>query len=186
MSIKGKLFVHATALAAVVAFSGFTMAQDGGSKADTPADQSVKTERQHGHKHGGHHRRGMRRGGKGGFGMLRGINLTDDQKTQIHSIFEANKPNPENFQEMRTIMKAKRSGTITADQQSRLQAMHDERKAKADAMKQQIEAILTPEQKAQIETRKQEMKQRRQEWRERRQKQKQAEPATEGSTEKEG
>jgi len=61
---------------------------------------------------------------------------------------------------MRTLHEAKRSGTITAEQEARLQAIRAEEKNKAKSVHEQVLAILTPEQKAQLEQRKQEMRQR--------------------------
>src|SRR5439155_4002597 len=87
-------------------------------------------------------------GRAGGFGP--GITLTDDQKAQIRKIHEANKPDAAAFEELRTIMEARRSGTLTDAQKSRVKELREQQAAKAKAVHEQIEAILTPEQKAQI------------------------------------
>jgi len=106
----------------------------------------------------------------GGFGP--GITLTDDQKAQMRKIHEANKPDPAAFQELRTIMEARRSGTLTDAQKARVKELREQQAAKAKATRAQIEAILTPDQKAQIQknqeerkARRQQMEQRMQEWR---------------------
>ena len=85
------------------------------------------------------------------------------QKTQIHSIFEANKPDQATMEEFRTLGKAKHDGTITAEQQERLTALHTQQMEKMKAVHSQIIAILTPDQVTKMEQRKQEMMQKRQE-----------------------
>ena len=165
MSLKNKLFSVLTLAVAMVAFSVFTFAQDD-KTATTTTTTTEKPDRagKHGDREFGK-RKGDRegfegRGGRGDFGMLRGVDLTDAQKAQLKSIREANKPDPAVMQEMRTIAKAKHDGTITADQQARLTALREQARAKGESIHQQIEGILTAEQKAKIEARKQEMKQR--------------------------
>src|SRR5258706_856294 len=159
MSLKNKLFSILTIAVATVAFSVFTFAQDDKTTTTTP-NAVEKPGREFGKREGGEHRGfGERRGGPE-MGMLHGINLTDAQKTQIHSILEANKPDQASMEEVHTLAKAKRDGTITADQQARLTALRTQAQEKGKAVHEQIEAVLTPEQKAQIEQRKQEMKQR--------------------------
>ncbi|HMT09011.1 MAG TPA: Spy/CpxP family protein refolding chaperone [Pyrinomonadaceae bacterium] len=125
-----------------------------------------------GRKHGkfGRHGMGMR-------GMFRGIELTEAQKAQFKAIREANKPSAELREEMRAIMIAKRDGTITEAQKARMESFRADHKAKAESIKAQIDAILTPEQKQQIETRKVEMKQRKEEFRKQRELRKQQQPS---------
>jgi len=152
MSLSSKLITGAIA---VSAFAFAASAQD--TKVAPKADgQRAPREMRHDGMRG---ERMGRRGGPGGF-ELRGINLTDAQKDQIHQIHEANKPSQAQIDEMRTLREAKKNGTLTADQQARLQALRTEGKQKAESIHSQILAILTPEQKAQIETRRQEMRQR--------------------------
>jgi len=172
MSLKRKILTGITSGFAVVALSSFVMAQD--NRTTTPQDNTQKTERREG-KRGFGKRDGMRRGGGRGFGMqgLRQLNLTDAQKEQIRTIMESKRGKVESNQaqreELRQIFEAKRNGTITAEQETRLKAFHDQRKAEMRQTHEQILAILTPEQKAQLEQFKQERKQRRQEFRQKRQ-----------------
>ena len=160
--------------------AGASFAQD--TKTTTPdasATPTTKVER-HAGKHGerteGKFGRGEfgkfggPMGGFGGFGP--GVTLTDDQKAQIQKIHEANKPDPATFQELRTIMEARRSGTITDAQKARAKELREQQAAKAKAVREQIEAILTPDQKAQIQknqeerkARREQMEQKMQEWR---------------------
>ena len=171
MSLKNKFYSILTVAIAIFAVSTFTFAQD--DKAATPAPDKEKTERPfkgEGHgfgKHGGHGEGfGHRHGGM--MRMMHELNLTEEQKTQIHSIMDANKPDQATRDEMRNLFEAKRGGTITADQQARLDTLKEQGKAKFKAVHEQIMNVLTAEQKVQLEQKKAEMKQRMQERRERR------------------
>jgi len=189
MSLKNKLFSGLTVGAAVFAFSAIGMAQDATTAAPSQSDKIQKEKEMHrGHgmrefgqrgEFGGKFGRGGHRGmgGRGGFG-LRGIELTEAQKTQLKAIHDANKPSQETMDEMRTIMTAKRDGTITEDQKARVKALHEQMKAKHESIKAQIDAILTPEQKQQIEARKLEMKQRMEQRRLEREQRKATAPST--------
>ncbi len=171
MSLKNKFFSFLTIALGVAVFSSFTMAQDAaGSTAAPNAEKRMK-----GGKHGG---KGWGRGhkmGRGGMGMLHAANLTDAQKEQIRVIRESNKPAPGMMEEVKTLRTAKRAGTITAEQQERLNVIKQERAERAKLVHEQIQAILTPEQKALIEQKKAERKQKMQE---RRQNRQQMAPAT--------
>ena len=186
MSLKNKFFSIFALAAATFAFSAIGMAQEA-TTTTTPTDKTEKVRkgegrgfggREFGGKHGGKHGDRGKMGGKA-MRMLHGIELTEVQKTQLRSIFEANKPAPESMTEIHTLATAKRDGTITAEQQERLTVLKQQGKEKAQSVKAQIEAILTPEQKAQIETKKAEMKLRMQERRQQRELGKQETPATE-------
>src|SRR5687768_9473177 len=110
--------------------------------------------------------RGMFGGGFGRLGRgLFGVELTDAQKAEVRRILEANKPNRAALQEVRTLARAKWEGTLTADQQARLDTLRAETKAKAKSVHEQLLAVLTPEQKTQLEQRKQEMRTKMQEMR---------------------
>jgi Spy/CpxP family protein refolding chaperone len=164
MSLKNKFFSVVTSAAAVAAFAVFASAQE------TPAPTKDNVEKQETRVRKemkrGEHAKGMRDKHRGGFPGLRGIELTDAQKEQLRAIHEANRPNEATRQEMSAIMKAKRDGTITAEQQERLKAVRDEARQKGEKIHQQILGILTTEQRQQIETRKLEMRQKMQERRE--------------------
>ena len=100
--------------------------------------------------------RGFRRGpGAGGnFGpqLLRQLNLTDDQKKQVHAIvaqtFESNKATSE---ELRQLGEKRRQGTLSADDQARARTLHKEMRAAMAATEAKIAAMLTAEQKARVE-----------------------------------
>ncbi len=167
MSLRSKLF------AVVFAVSAFAVAGFAQEVKETPKEGDAKLERGAARRDGldkGMHGGGFgRHGGRmGRFGM-HSIDLTDAQKDQIRQILEANKPDPAVLQEARTILRAKWAGTATAEQEARLQVLKTQAREKAQSVHQQIKAVFTPEQKAQIEQRKQEMKQKMQELRQRRQ-----------------
>jgi Spy/CpxP family protein refolding chaperone len=155
MSLRTKVFA---AIFAVFAFAVAGYAQD--AKVDT----SKKT------RPDGWIGDGIRKGMREDFDKIRrgglfGIELTDAQLEQIRAIRQSAKPDKATIDELRTLAKAKWEGTLTADQQARLDALKGEAKAKAKSIHDQIQAVLTPEQKAQIEQRKQEMRQKRTEMR---------------------
>ena len=142
MQLKNRFFSVLAVAIGVVGLSTFTLAQD---QPNTPAPEKSGRHMK-GDGHGRH-------GGRGGFGMhggmfrmLHGLDLTDAQKTQLHSIMEANKPDQATMEEFRTLGKAKHEGTITAEQQERLKSLRLQQKEKMNGIHQQIIAILTPDQ----------------------------------------
>jgi len=192
MSLRNKFFSILTIALGIVVFSAFAMAQDTAPTTPSPnkAERPDKG-RGFGQGRGGHGdfegRRGP--GGPGGdvMGMLRGLNLTDTQKTQIHSILESNKPDQATMETARTLHKAKRDGTITAEQETQLKALGEQARAKAKSVHEQILGVLTADQKAQIEQRKQQMKQNfeeRKQMREKRIQDRQTQPKTATSPDK--
>ena len=177
MSFKTKFFSIITLSVAIVAFSTFASAQETTTASPDTIQKHEKRERQAYDKRGEH---GMR-GGKHG-GMMRGLHgldLTDVQKEQFRALHQANRPNDAIREEARTLVQAKRDGTITAEQTERLKALKMQAREKGQAIHQQVLAILTPEQRQQMETRKEEM---RKKMEERRQLRQQNKPATEKPT----
>jgi len=162
MSLKNRLF------AGIFVVSAFAVAGSAQETKEVPKEGAVKAERKARGVEGREMRGKGRHGDRMGHG-IRGIDLTDAQREQIKKIREGNKPDAAVFEEMKTIMTARRAGTATTEQEARLQTLKAQRKEKAQAVRAQIQAVLTPEQKAQIEQRKQEMKQRMQERRQQRQ-----------------
>lgn len=155
-------------LAVVFGISAFAVAGVAQDTKETPKDGDTKLERKARKFEGRGMHRGTfgRHGRMGGFGF-HGVELTEAQKNQIKQIREANRPDPALREEMRTIMQAKRAGTASAEQETRLQALRAQRREKAESVHAQIQAVFTPEQKAQMEQRKQEMKARMQEMKQR-------------------
>lgn len=171
MSLKFKFISTLTVAGLIAAFSSVSTAQD--AKADAPSTAPNKAEKPFKGHRGGFGKFGKRGfGGKHGRhgmrGFMRGIELTDAQNEQIRGIREANKPNQAAKDEMRTLIEAKRAGTLTADQEARFKSFRAERQAKSKAVHEQMMNVLTAEQKAQIEKNKQEMKQRHEQFRQKR------------------
>lgn len=167
MSFKRKFISAITSVFAIFTFAAFVSAQN-----DSTNNQQNQTQE----KQNKFERRGKfgKRGDKFGKGMHKGgamrelsqVNLTDAQKEQIRAILESSRVNQTSFQEMREIMQAKRDGTITDAQKERMQALRRQLKQNAEITNQQILAVLTAEQRAQLEQIKAERKQK---WEQRRQ-----------------
>jgi periplasmic protein CpxP/Spy len=165
MSFKNKLFSALTMAFALFAFSTFVSAQE------TPKTDSDNTQKQEKREWRKGKRDGMGKGFRRGGGFmreLRGIELTDAQKEQIRTIMEANRPDQKVMEEFKTLHQAKRDGTLTAEQQERLKTLKQQAFDKQQAVHSQVLAILTPEQRQQVEQKKAEMKQRREERRQQR------------------
>ena len=156
MSLKTKFFAG---IFAVSAFAVAGYAQDTKVEGKT-GDAKIERKRDRAG-------RGMFGGGFGRMGRgLFGVELTDAQKAEIRKILEANKPDRAALQEIRSLAKARiETGTLNDAQQARLAVLKTEAKEKAKSVHAQLEAVLTPEQKAQLEQRKTEMKGKMQEMR---------------------
>lgn len=173
MSLRSKFFTITALAIATATFSTFALAQ--ATPANSSDNDQTQGERKAYGKSGGHHK-GMRGGKHGGMRGLRGLDLTDAQKVQLKAIYESNRPNDTAREEMQTLRQAKRDGTITAAQQDRLKDLRMEGKQKAEALRLQIQGILTAEQRQQLEARKVEMQKKMQERRELRRQNKIDEP----------
>lgn len=171
MAIRTKLFTTTTLAIAVGAFGILANAQT----TDAPAADGQKIEK--GERKGRFGKRGKfgKRGGMrgrrmgGGMGFFRGIELTDAQKEQLKAIREANKPTGEHkalFDSIRETRKA--GGTISEEQKAQMKQLREAQVAKMKGVHEQMLAILTPEQKAQLDAKKAEMNQKREQFREKR------------------
>ncbi len=156
-------------LAAAVAFfssASAVIAQDKPAAPQKPGDGKPRAERKIDEFGRGMGRRGfgMRRGmGMRGFGrpmmMARGLGLTEAQKAQIRSIREANRPSEALREEIRSLVEARRSGSMTEAQRTRVTQLKQEARARRENIRSQILAILTPEQRAVLERRREERRQ---------------------------
>lgn len=168
MSLKNKFIPAITLAVAVGAFSTYSSAQTTAVPMQDGVQKQEKRDKRGFGKRGGFDK-GMR-GGKFGMHGLRGINLSDAQKEQLRTIMEANRTaNQSSHEEFRSLREARRDGTLTAEQQTRLQTLREQMKQNAEQTKAKVLAILTPEQRAQFEQRKEEMEKRRLERRQMRQ-----------------
>jgi len=169
MSLKTKLMSAAVSGLAIAAFSTFAAAQDSSSSSTSTSTDAPRQERPDGFRRHGGHGKGMRDGRGGMMGGFRDLNLTDAQKQQIQSIMAANRPDQSSFGEMKTLMDAKRSGTLTAEQQDRLKAIRHEGRAKNQQVHEQVMAVLTEEQRTQLAQKQKERQERREQFRQNRQ-----------------
>ncbi len=175
MSFKRKFISAITLALATVAFTTFVAAQDT-NKQDDSMQQQEKSERRGGKR--GFGRKGMRSGGKhdGGDRMLMRslgqLNLSDAQKEQTRGIFENFKTSTETKrEEMRGLAMKKRDGIITTEESARFKAIKTQLKTSGEQMRNSVLAILTPEQRIQLDQIKEGMKQKRMERHQNRQKQ---------------
>lgn len=157
---------------AIAVFSTVVMAQEDKTKAPTSGDTAAETGKcgMGKHKAGKFGMNGKAgRHGAGMFRMMQGLNLTDAQKEQIKLIREANKPDMALMEELRAIHEARKAGTdLTAEQKARVNVIRDQMRTHRQSVHDQIQGVLTAEQKALIEQQKQEMKLRREQFKQNR------------------
>jgi len=175
MSFKRKFISAITLALATAAFTTFAAAQDT-NKQDDSMRQQEKFERRDGKR--GLGRKGMRGGKHDGGGdrmlmrSLGQLNLSDAQKEQTRSIFENFKTSTQNQrEEMRGLAMKKRDGIITAEESARFKEIKTQLKTSGEQMHNSVLAILTAEQRAQLDQIKEEMKQKRMKRRQNRQNQ---------------
>lgn len=173
MSFKRKLISAAASGLAALAFTTFVSAQDiNTNKEDNSVQKQEMRERRGGKRgFGGKEMRGGKHDGEKK--MLRGLgrlNLTDAQKEQVRGISENFRTSTQpQREELRVLAMKKRDGIITDEEQARAKGLKTQLKASGEQMRDSILAILTAEQKAQLEQMKEERKARKMERREKRQ-----------------
>ncbi|MCY7375485.1 MAG: hypothetical protein LH472_05885 [Pyrinomonadaceae bacterium] len=172
MSLKQKFISTVTLAITVGAFGTFVSAQQ------TPTEDGAMQRQERVERRGGRGKFGKEgRGGKHGGDrmMMRSLgklNLTDAQKEQTRAVFENHKiQNQPQFEELRGLAMKKRDGIISADEQTRFKELRTQMKASNDQLQTSILAILTTEQRTQLDQMKEEMKQKRMERRQSRQNQ---------------
>lgn len=159
--------IYAIGLAALLAAAlaipaAFAQGQDGQAK-------------QHAGRHGfgrqghfGRHGRGM------GFGAFRGLNLTDAQKAQLKQIGQNHSESTKALrQELRTQMQSLRQANqgdtfneaLVAQKLAESAGLRAKLMGEHFKMRQEMLAVLTPEQKTQLEQRREQFKAKRAEWR---------------------
>ena len=167
MSLKQK-FVSGLALAfAVGAFGTFAAAQD---KTTAPDDSMRNQEKSERHGERGGRGKGMHGGGdRMMMHALEKLNLTDAQKSQVKTAFENHKTqNQPQMEEMRGLGMRKRDGIITADEETRFKELRTQMKTSNEQLHSSILAILTAEQRTELERMQTERKQKMMERRENR------------------
>ena len=189
MSKARKIFSFLVLMLAVVAMTTFVAAQE---KSDSdPQKREMKRGEIQSKRNifeGKRGKRGKRghRGHRGFMRMLRGIELTDNQKEQIKTLAETQRAtNQPMREEARELYMRKRDGTITEAENQRLKQIHTDMKASGEQLKATILGLLTAEQRAEIDRIKAEREERRQErrrrWQERKQQREQAAPPVDGA-----
>lgn len=123
------------------------------------------------HRHMG--RRGRRDGMRGRghrMGGLRQLNLSDAQRQQIRGIHETTSERTRaQREELHGLFQQKRQGgQLTAEQEARANRLLTELRQTRKRVHEEILAVLTPDQRTQLEQQRQEQKQRREERRQRR------------------
>ena len=164
MSLKRNFISTVTLAFAIAAFTTFASAQNTTTQPQDSADKQQRNERGEFGKRGGGRRFGREGHGRGGDKMMMRefsrLNLTDAQKAQIKSLTEASRAaNQGTFQELRGLMMKKRDGSITADEQARLETLREQSKMSAEQTNSSIMSLLTAEQRAQLDQMKAERKQ---------------------------
>lgn len=171
--------IHKFALAGLSAMAIATpiaIAQTSGT------DQSAKTQGEHegrgkGGRHGRHGRRGGEFGGHRGGGMFRGIELTDAQKTNLKQIRESfgerTKALREQLHAKHAELRQSESGgafneSLASQKLAELAPIQAKLMAEEARMRQESLAVLTPEQKTQLEQRRAEFKAKREQFKSRR------------------
>jgi Spy/CpxP family protein refolding chaperone len=96
--------------------------------------------------------RGPRPGRGFGPGMVRKLNLTDDQKQQVRTIIQQSLAgNQATREELRQLGEKSRQGALTADEQTRMRTLREQMRASMKDTHTKIAGLLTPEQKTEAE-----------------------------------
>jgi Spy/CpxP family protein refolding chaperone len=146
MYLPSKLTSAAMVLGLLTAFGAVVSAQQ-------PATQ-IPTEGQGrmGRGEGRGFRRGPRPGRGFGPGMVRELNLTDDQKQQVRTIVQQSfADNKATREELRQLGEKRRQGTLTAAEETRARTLHQQMRAAMKDTHAKIAGLLTPEQKTKAE-----------------------------------
>ncbi len=103
---------------------------------------------------------GMRHGGPEGFGrrapgmghLMRGIELSEGQRQQSHTIMQRRLESTKAQREELLKLREKRiAGTFSAEDGARAKALHQEIRSSMEGARTEMQSILTTEQKARIE-----------------------------------
>lgn len=139
--------------------------------------RGARAERRGKGEFGGRHGKGGRRGGHFGGGMFRGVELTDEQKTRMQQLRqgfgERTKSLREQLHAKRQELRQAESGTTFNEalaQQKLTESATLQARLMAEEfrLRQESLAILTPEQRTQLEQRRQQREQRREQFKSRR------------------
>jgi Spy/CpxP family protein refolding chaperone len=138
-----------------------TTTPDGTQKSERLERREKLRERLDGmHRNGG--QEGFRHRGPGPGGLMRGLQLSDEQRQQSRAIIQRRLESTKSQREELFKLREKRiAGTFSADDEARAKALHQEIRASTEGAKTEMQSILTAEQKARIEEFQKERKARR-------------------------
>jgi Spy/CpxP family protein refolding chaperone len=169
---------------AVAGLSALALAAPAAIAQTTGGEQGVQTQGAHEGRHGKGGRRGGHRGefgGRGHFGggrvMFRGLNLTDAQKASLKQIHESFGERTKSLREQlrakhQEIRQAESGGSfneaLATQKLTEAASLQAKLMGEQFKMRQESLAILTPEQKTQMEQRRAEMKAKREQFKARR------------------
>jgi Spy/CpxP family protein refolding chaperone len=129
---------------AAVAAAQQPVTQNPGPNTNTPGLRGSKASR--GDRRGPGRREGF------GPGMLRELNLTDDQKQQVRAIMKQSfAGNKDLRDELRNLGEKRQQGTLTPEEQARAKTLHEQMRASMKDTEAKIAGVLTPEQKTRVE-----------------------------------
>jgi Spy/CpxP family protein refolding chaperone len=104
-------------------------------------------------------RHGREGGGRGMMRVFERLNLTDEQKLRVNEIRSRFEENTRTLREdLRNLREQSRQGTPSAEDQARAEQLRQQLNTANKQMYEEVKAVLTPEQKAQLEQMKQEKK----------------------------
>ena len=139
MFLPKRLTYAALMLGLLTAFGAAVQAQQ--TATQNPAEGNGRMGRGHGRLQGP---------GRGEFGpgLVRELNLTDDQKQQVRSIMQQSiAGNKATRDEMRQLAEKRRQGTLSADEQARALALRQQMRTSMKDAHAKIAGVLTAEQK---------------------------------------
>jgi Spy/CpxP family protein refolding chaperone len=146
MFLRTRLKYAGLVLGLLTAFGAVAQAQQTSLQKPGPGTETL------GRGEGRGFRRGPGPGGGFGPGVLRELNLTDDQKQQVRSIVQQNFADNKGVRgELQQLGEKRRQGTLTADDQARARTLHEQMLTSMKDTESKMAAILTPEQKAKAE-----------------------------------
>jgi Spy/CpxP family protein refolding chaperone len=167
MSLQRKLTGIGLTLGLVLTFGVAAFAQDGASQQqDNGAQQQGPFGGRGGKRRGGG---GGRRGPGAMMRLMKQLNLSDAQQQQIHAIHERLQANVKPQREEMRRLRESSQGQPSADTVARIEALHTEMGRAMRATHEEILAVLTQEQRTQLEQLVRERKARHEERRGRRQ-----------------
>jgi Spy/CpxP family protein refolding chaperone len=151
MFLRTKLTFTGLSLGLLTVFGAVAQAQQPqpSTQNQTPGTEAT---RPFGRREGRGFRRGPGPGGNFGPQLLSGLNLTDDQKKQMHAIIEQTfQSRKAEREELQQLGEKRRQGTLSADDQARARTLHQQMRASMADTETKIASVLTAEQKSKAE-----------------------------------